>query len=594
MATVPLSGTNIRFLSGVPFANDYKNSRWFDNLTSQTNYFIGKPVVHSMDEANFQRIEGVHFVAVNKSIDELWGTNYLMFQNAQYNNKWFYAFVTKLQYVQKKTTYIHFQIDVLQTWKFTMNFKPSFTIREHCKLWNADGSPVINTIDEGLNYGTDYDVKKIIDYKPYGDIVFLVIVAKSRFDDGFENQISPVYNGMPQPLTYYVHPINIGDGIYSTPQVTINGISAPITPSLGTLQRIFTQTGAVNNIVSLYVTDFIGTHCSYNNVTDTMAFNGDNFERVASYDEAQSTTLYTLRVKELKRYGSISSMFFDKYSDYDVVTESKLLMHPYTTLIMDDFKGNRTILKNEYINSDQIKVRVKGSMGTSNKVSYNVENYLLDSTQENANIAELENASINNTPNDLPIISDYLSAYLQGNKNSIDTQKEATLFNGVMGAIGGAIGGVASAGGANPIGVAGAGVGIVQGAGNTVYQLQAIESKLKDVNNVPPSLFKMGGNASFDYGQGVRGVFLIKKQIKPEYLKKLEDFFNMFGYKVNEVKTPNFHTRQHWNYIQTASCNILGNFNNEDLQELKNVFDNGITFWHTDDIGNYSLANGVL
>jgi hypothetical protein len=102
------------------------------------------------------------------------------------------------------------------------------------------------------------------------------------------------------------------------------------------------------------------------------------------------------------------------------------------------------------------------------------------------------------------------------------------------------------------------------------------------------------GNTNFDYGHKFTGLYVIRKQIKPEYRKKLEDFFNVFGYMLNEVKIPNFHTRQNWNFVQTKGCNILASINNEDLQELKNIFDNGITFWHTDDVGNYSLDNGVI
>jgi transcriptional regulator of heat shock response len=57
---------------------------------------------------------------------------------------------------------------------------------------------------------------------------------------------------------------------------------------------------------------------------------------------------------------------------------------------------------------------------------------------------------------------------------------------------------------------------------------------------------------------------------------------------------PNFHTRQSWNYVQTQNINLTANINNEDLQEFKNVFNNGITLWHNDDIGNYYLGNGVI
>ena len=51
MATVPVSGTNIRILSNIPFSSDYKHTRWFDTQTEQTNYFLGKNVVHSMATA---------------------------------------------------------------------------------------------------------------------------------------------------------------------------------------------------------------------------------------------------------------------------------------------------------------------------------------------------------------------------------------------------------------------------------------------------------------------------------------------------------------------------------------------------------------
>jgi hypothetical protein len=149
----------------------------------------------------------------------------------------------------------------------------------------------------------------------------------------------------------------------------------------------------------------------------------------------------------------------------------------------------------------------------------------------------------------------------------------------VAGAVSGAMGGITST---------------VQGAGNAVLQMQGIQAKQKDINNVPPSISKMGGNTAYATGNGYNGLYIIKKQIKPEYRKKLSDFFNMFGYKVNEVKTPNFHTRQSWNYVQTSNCMITGNFNNDDLNELKAIFDNGITLWHTNDVGNYSLGNEVI
>ena len=54
-----------------------------------------------------------------------------MFQNTEFNSKWFYAFITKIEYIQKNLTRIYFDIDIFQTWHFDVTWKPSFVVREH-------------------------------------------------------------------------------------------------------------------------------------------------------------------------------------------------------------------------------------------------------------------------------------------------------------------------------------------------------------------------------------------------------------------------------------------------------------------------------
>lgn len=590
MATVPLSGTNIRLLSSVPFSNDYKNTRWFDTLSQQTNYFLNKPVVHSESEMNFQRIEGSPYISINKSIDELWGTNYVMFQNAHYNNKWFYGFVTRLEYKQRNTTWVHFQIDVFQTWKFEINFKPSYVVREHRPLWNSDGTPVINTIDEGLNYGTEYDNVWTYQYTPNGGYKWLVIVSKSMLHTE-TNTIKPRVIGTPQPLSYYIVPFRDDD---VTPIVYLkDGSEALLRQPTSLLETLYTSENAVNNIVSLYVTDYTGIPTTYtpNAQGGIITFPNNSNEIV----EVSIDTANVLYVQKVVEFSSLyEQIFSDKYSHYEKGKESKLLMYPYCLTVIDDFKGNRTIYKNEYLSGNSFYINMKGSLGTSNKVSINVPDYNHSQSDGQRGETSNESALINNNPSDIPIINDMLSAFLQGNRNSLENQKDSIVWNGVMGAIGDGIGATVSARSGNPVGVASSGVGMAQGVGNSVLQIQGIQAKQKDIQNVPPQMVKMGSNTSYDYGNGYNGVWIMKKQIKPEYRKILSDFFNMFGYKTNEVKVPNFHTRRYWNYVQTTNCNIIGNFNNEDLQELKSIFDNGITLWHTDDVGNYDLDNEVI
>jgi hypothetical protein len=68
----------------------------------------------------------------------------------------------------------------------------------------------------------------------------------------------------------------------------------------------------------------------------------------------------------------------------------------------------------------------------------------------------------------------------------------------------------------------------------------------------------------------------------------------MYGYKLNEVKTPNLRSRQHFNFIQTVGANIQGNIPGDDIEKLKNIFNNGITLWHGDYVGDYTKSNGEV
>lgn len=78
-----------------------------------------------------------------------------------------------------------------------------------------------------------------------------------------------------------------------------------------------------------------------------------------------------------------------------------------------------------------------------------------------------------------------------------------------------------------------------------------------------------------------------------EYKQKLEKIWNMRGYATNTVDYPNLRSKVSWNYVQTVKCNIKGtNIDPNDLEKIKRVFDNGITLWHTKNVGDYSKNNG--
>lgn len=80
--------------------------------------------------------------------------------------------------------------------------------------------------------------------------------------------------------------------------------------------------------------------------------------------------------------------------------------------------------------------------------------------------------------------------------------------------------------------------------------------------------------------------------IKKEYAQIIDDYFSMFGYKVNRVKVPNKNHRSRYWYTKTVDVNIDGAIPNKDLQTIKNCYNNGITFWRSDStMGDYTSDN---
>ena len=126
---------------------------------------------------------------------------------------------------------------------------------------------------------------------------------------------------------------------------------------------------------------------------------------------------------------------------------------------------------------------------------------------------------------------------------------------------------------------------------NAEQQIGLTQAKIADINNIPPTIRNLGNNGLFSYGNGITGIYIYYKTIRPEYVRQLTAYFKMFGYKVNRLEIPNLKSRLSYNYIKTADANIIGNIPNNYLNTLQGIFDKGITIWHTDDIGNYNLDN---
>ena len=57
--------------------------------------------------------------------------NYVMYKNPDYKDKYYYAYITDMKYINDKMTEITIKTDVFQTWQFDFIYKESLVEREH-------------------------------------------------------------------------------------------------------------------------------------------------------------------------------------------------------------------------------------------------------------------------------------------------------------------------------------------------------------------------------------------------------------------------------------------------------------------------------
>lgn len=167
MAVTP--DTELRLIS-VPIGIDNKNQLTFTNEQAQTNYFLSLPHVE-FNEISYQRKDSI--VRLGVHIDDIINFNYVMYKNNNYTDKWFYAFITGMEYDTDYMTKVYITTDVFQTWQFLLQFKQSFIEREMIAV--SEDTPGANLLPEGLEIGE----VKVNGTAEFDDLEMVSIIAYS-------------------------------------------------------------------------------------------------------------------------------------------------------------------------------------------------------------------------------------------------------------------------------------------------------------------------------------------------------------------------------------------------------------------------------
>ena len=104
-------------------------------------------LIASRNDYSFIRTQGS--ILTDFDYDDCLQATYIAFQNKEYSNKWFFAWIDDVIYNGDSNTEIRYTVDEWSTWFSGITKKACFVVREHVN----DDTVGLHTIDEGLNVG---------------------------------------------------------------------------------------------------------------------------------------------------------------------------------------------------------------------------------------------------------------------------------------------------------------------------------------------------------------------------------------------------------------------------------------------------------
>ena len=312
--------------------------------------------------------------------------------------------------------------------------------------------------------------------------------------------------------------------------------------------------------------------------------------------------------------------------------EPKLYTFPFRYFMITDYMNTPLVIKPELCENKTLKLRVKATnIATESKYNLYVNGYKGD---YNGNL----NGIVNNSPLMLPVLSSAYSQFLatssasfnQGNinamlendlslkqglaTNSLNYRQNTT--NNYMQGISSGLGAIASLFSLNFGGVVNGAMGVAQAGINQHFntlsnnlnnsqlkeknKLSNFEvssmanAKTTDLLNTPNSIKTTGNDTLFNLVNSNRKIDIIEFSLDFRYKHRIYDYFVKYGYKVNKWEKINVNSRRYFNFIKTNTCNIVGDeIPHEYLEEIKDIFNRGVTIWHVDNganVGDYSVS----
>ncbi len=567
--------TNLKFLKCDLSINN-KHQIDFANINDQFNYFNN---LSSKTYSNYTYQRKDNTIRVQASYDDLINFNYVMYQNSSYSNKWYYAFIIKIEYINDNMCAVSIKTDVFQTYQFDYFFMKSFVEREH--ISKAEDIPGANLEPESLEIGEPLEIKSF----DLDGLKHLYVIAYSRnpqtdnLTTATVSSLATEINGMMSALFYWV-----GNGL-----------------GLRDMLSRINKAGFSESIITIYT---IPAYSIYDLVSENSTI------WTKEYIDNNYTSSLSTWITNITNYAPPYQIILDSrpntINGY-TPKNAKCLTYPYLYIGITPSNGSAKILRFENFTNDLIEFNVVSEINLNPQVLLIPLNYQYASDYAR-NINEL--AILSGYPN-ISFYTDYFNSWIAQNSSLINlnlsqsqfqyeisnVRQDTSLIANSAKNVGNILTGNII-GGATNLGIDYANYQLDKYENRKNYDY-AIQNQLANIEKqqLLPNSANLSSTSGVLLGYNLYHQDIIHYySIKREFLEKIDNYFSMFGYLTNKLKYPNLRTRSNFNYIKTIGCNILSKAQSkipaDDLEELKLMFDTGFTIWHNSlNFLNYDINN---
>lgn len=611
----------IYLVSRAPLDVTYAHTIDFSSADEQYSYWRSK-VSYTLSDYSYIRRER-RYINVAMTFEDLDGVNYLFFR-ARKSSKIYYCFVTDREYINDENTRIYFDIDVLQSFMFDYEWKPSYIAQGHVDRWDANHKPKYSYTDEGLDYGSEYITEVAYKIKPDTAIKhgFYLVYCKQHNElvsEGQGSEATLVVN-TPIPYDVYLIPDDQTD-VDATLENKDNrvivgfntgeGIQHKLTSNMKKLQSFMANSAFGEYVVQISYLPYcpftyeVATNVGVHSFTFTKVNIGDGEEARLGYtilkNDDETRTITLTRVIAVNQ-GALARVLTsaDKYlglenaipsakmwealkanpykTERDRRYESKLLCFPYRYNLFTDWTTAPLLVKNEFLFNDKITIKERIGLGFNTPRRYYVENYRKDIEGRECSIAQA-------LPLEQPIISDAYYNYLLQNKNQISANltnaKINAVHGGVMATVNGAMSGASMGGAWGALGGAlfGGATSAISSAIDISNMMRSENAKQSDIKALPDNV-TTSNDCSLAIVDDSTFLSWHRRVIPCDSAERLAQYWHMFGYIVKRVEVPNTRSRLRYNYLKTIGANIVGDIESSYLAQIKAIYDKGVTIWH--------------